>query len=75
MNKLLLFALSAVAALAQQMSHMKFKLHLQMEHDLVMNNLRPILKIRILFLNSVFHRTDSISGKILTYLSGHFLPL
>lgn len=75
MNKLPLFALSAVAAYAQQMSHMKFKLHLQMEHDLVMNNSRHILKIRMLFLNGVFLSTGSVSGKILTYLSGHFPPL
>lgn len=57
------------------MSHMKFKLRLQMEHDLVMNNSKLILKIRMLFLNSVFLSADSVDGKILTYLSGHFPPL
>lgn len=57
------------------MSHMKFKLRLQMEHDLVMNNSKLILKIRMLFLNSVFLSAGSVDGKILTYLSGHFPPL
>lgn len=57
------------------MSHMKFKLRLQMEHGLVMNNSKLILKIRMLFLNSVFLSAGSVDGKILTYLSGHFPPL